>query len=856
MNTTELKLSLDRKRALAFKKHKSGAGGLEVCRELCEIVDNVIVDLYKSGRGKFNGVLVALGGYGRGLLNPYSDIDLLFLLNDSIRGGTARPPDTLLASLWDMGLKVGHSARTISDSVKMGRADLYSRTSMMECRPLAGEMEIYDLFRKKYAREVIRYKPNNFIRDKITEMENRHRSHGRVIHITEPNIKESKGGLRDLHTALWIIHAKENVTSLEDMAARGMIDPADVEPVNNAHSYLLRLRNSLHFRAGGPADTLVHALQPDAARMENISGSDNIAAADLMRSYFEAAEIIARFSSELISFSKSYRRRWRWRPLKIDSDGLFTDGEYLHAHSFPPGSYDKGTEILFRIAKRLSDERLKPAPNLKRGLVKLRRKAPDDWFEGASGGAFLMSVLKLRRSAIAIRAFHTAGIVERLIPEFKEITNLSQFDMFHRYSVDEHTILALDNLEKIPDGAQVSSTLRHVFRAQPDMEVVKLSLLLHDLGKRAEDHHAVEKDTRTPVILKRLGLESLTETVSFLVENHLALSVTAQRRNFSAPETLRRFCAKVRSQKNLKRLYLLTYADIASVGPGVWNEWKDKIIGELYEEAEKYFIEGEALFLSKEEQMDALVRETVKIDRLKHSSREVSEFLSKAPMQYLRTAEPETIVEHLSLVERSKNRKVALMFKFNPGDQTGEITLISSERLGFFSVVAGAFAAKNVNIIETRVHTFKGRMALDTVVIEGASMSFFADPDSLAKFEDELAELLEGKRDVDEQVKRRMRYVDAKETAKSAFAEPHVLILNHLMDKNTIVEIWASDRLGLLYDVTSVMAALKLDIKSAKISTEGRLAINAFYVTEESGSKLGGRERVGEVTQALLKTIL
>jgi len=855
MNTSQLKLGLDRKRSAVFEKHKSGAGGLEVCRELSEIVDNVIVDLYKSGRGKFNGVLVALGGYGRGLLNPYSDVDLLFLLNDSIRGGAARPPDTLLASLWDIGLKVGHSARTISDSVKMGRADLYSRTSMMESRPLAGEMEIYDLFKKKYAREVIRYKPGNFIRDKITEMEKRHLGHGGAIHVTEPNIKESKGGLRDLHTALWIIHAKENVTNLEEMAARGMIDQDDVEPVNNAHSHLLRLRNSLHFRAEGPTDTLVHALQPDVARMENFGGSDNIAAAKLMRSYFEAAETISRFSSELISFSKSYKRKWRWRPLKIDSDGLFTDGQYLHAHSFPPDSFDNGPEILFRIARRLSDERLIPAPNLKRGLAKLCRKAPGQLFEGKAGGAFLMSVLKLRRSAIAIRAFHQAGILERLIPEFKEVTNLSQFDMFHRYSVDEHIILTLDNLEKIPDGAPVSSTLRHVFRAQPDLEVIKLALLLHDLGKRAEDHHAVEKDTRTPVILKRLGLESLVDTVRFLVDNHLVMSVTAQRRNFSVPETLRRFCAKIRSQKNLKRLYLLTYTDIASVGPDVWTDWKDKIIGELYEAAEKYFIEGEALFLSKEEQMDALVRETVKINRLKRSSREVSGFLSKAPMQYLRTAEPEIIAEHLSLLARSENRKVALMFKFNPGDRTGEITLMSSERLGFFSIIAGAFAAKNVNIIETRVHTFKGHMALDTIVIEGASMSFFADPDLLAKFEDELAELLEGKRDVAEQVARRMRYVDVKETAKGVLHEPHILIFNHLMDKNTIVEIWAPDRLGLLYDITNAMARLKLDIESAKIITEGNLAINAFYVTEESGAKVEESERIHEVTQTLLKTI-
>jgi len=851
--TAALRDTLEEKRAAIRRRHEEGGGGFEICRALCRAVDETVLTLCQTEGGGFDGAVVAQGGYGRGLLNPHSDVDLLFLLGDPIRGRSVRPPERMLARLWDIGLKVGHSARTIGEAVKMGHADLTVRASMMECRLLTGNRELYDRFRKKYAREVIRHKPARFIDAKIEEMESRRRLNGSVALLTEPNIKESAGGLRDLHTALWIMRSKDDVGAVEELAERGIIPAGDVAPVNRAYEFLLRVRNSLHWMAGGPSDTLAHELQPAIARMERHDGSDNVASAGLMKRYYQAAQTIERFTEELVAVARIYRTRFVWRPMRIDGDGLFADRRYLHAKAFPPADYDPEPELLFRIARRLSGENLDPSPNLRRGLEKLASEAPAGWFEGEAAGHCLLSILRLPNAARAIRVFHRTGVLRRFIPEMEPVTNLSQFDMFHRYTVDEHTMRTLDKLEAAPASAEVCSELKNIFRAQPEMETIKLALLLHDLGKRAEDHHAVEKDRRTPVILRRLGLKRLVKPVGDLVANHLLMSETGQRLNFSVPETLEPFCRRVGGRMNLKQLYLLTYADIAAVGPKIWNGWKDKILCDLYDAAERYYLEGASLFTFNQERLDKLIAAAALADDFDEG--EIGEFLSRAPERYLINATAQTVTEHMRLLERMERTRVALRFTPDPGEKSGALTLAAPERIGFFSIVAGGIMVKNASINDAQIHTFTGDIALDTLNISGSNMSVFSDAQSLAKFETELADLLEGARSIDEMIERRGRYIRKKPAAPRGTRDPQVLILNHLSNSSTVVELWAPDRRGLLYDVTRAMAALRLDIQSAKINTEGRTAINVFYVTDERGGKIDDTERQESVRQSLLATL-
>jgi len=854
--TVEIKSVLAEKRSVLQAEHEAGASGLEICEKLCKTVDSVIIDLVEKEMGEYNGAVVALGGYGRGLLNPYSDIDLLFLLANSTGGKTHRPPDRLLARLWDLGLKVGHSSRTISDAISIGLSDLYSRTSMMESRILAGDVELYDRFCKKYLREVVHRKPGAFIKSKIEEMNRRHAANGLVVHLTEPNVKESKGGLRDFHTAMWIIRAREDVYTIEQLAERGMTDRQKVGLVNDAHSFLLRLRNSMHWCAGASADTLSHALQPDIARLEGLTGSDNQASAQLMRKYYQAAEVIDHYVSELVALATAYKSGWRlWgRSLRVDKDGLFSDKRYLHARSFPPDKLDEGPRMLLRIAQRLSDENLEPAPNLMLGLGKIADTAPTGWFTGPGAGQFLVSVLALENSARAIKAFHRSGIIARFIPETKAIINLSQFDMFHKYTVDEHILATLDNLESIPRGAPVCPELVTIYNSQPDLETIKLALLLHDLGKSAEDRHATETDGRTPAILRRLGLDRMVEPIGLLVKDHLLMSNTAQRLDFTERDTLRGFCYKVRDRINLKRLYILTYADIASVGPDIWNGWKDNILKDLYEAADKYLIEGDAMFAAEREMRQTLTLRSTGVDS-DFSEDEITQFLSKASMRYLSSMGASEVIDHMALVDRLVDTKVAMRFTPGPAPGTGVITLVSKAKAGFFSTVAGALAAKDISIIDAKIHTFSDGLAIDAFTVRGASLSLFSHMESLTKFENELGGLVGDEKTVADMVARRVKYIRKIRELDRLAQPPQALIMNHLSESSTVVELWARDRIGLLYDITRIMSELELDIISAKINTEGNIAINVFYIMDKAGGRIENEERKERIRQSLLAVI-
>jgi [protein-PII] uridylyltransferase len=854
-DTLALKKLIDARRAGVRARHEAGLTGIETCRELCSIADDVVVGLFNAANGGFGGALVGLGGYGRGLLNPYSDVDILFLLKDNHKRRAGA--DGILASLWDLGLKIGHSAGTVSDTVAMGLADITNRTAMIEGRFLAGDRDLYEEFRKKYARQVIHFKPNDFIRAKIEEMESRHKIHGAVVRLTEPNVKESRGGLRDFHMGMWVIRAKLEVFELEEMAARGLMDPADVGPVTEAHSTLLRIRNWLHWRAGKQNDSLIQSSQPDIARGEGFAGkSDNAAAAGLMLRYYASAKIIDRFMSEMIQTALDYKKKrlW-WGAPKMDNDGLFASEGRLYANAFPPSAYGPEPDILLAMATRIAEENLIPSPHLFRGLSKAALTAPKSWFTGESGGRFLISTLKLRHCARALSALHETGILQRIIPEFSDITDLAQFDMFHRYSTDEHTLNTIRKMENLPDAPQVCQQLRDICRTRTAPELIKLALLLHDLGKRAEDHHAVEEDTRTRAILERLGLAHLGDQVAFLVENHLLMSQTAQRRDFSVPATLRHFCEIVKDKVSLRRLYLLTYADIAGVGPDVWNDWKDRLLLELYERALEYLLEGGPSAGTNEERIEALVAQTVKAMGGKIHEPATREFLSRAPERYIRNAEPETAALDIMLLQRLDKSRVALRFSINPGDLTGSITIAALERIGFFATVSGAFAVKNISIVEAQIHTLEGHIALDTLTVSG-NLSLFSDPASLSRFESELADLLEEKKDIKELVARRTRYLKQERSPSTAMPEPQVIILDHLSETNSVVEIWAPDRIGLLYDITRTLARLSLDITSAKISTEGPTAINVFYVTTENGGKIDGEEAHTSLRKSLIHAII
>ena len=837
-----LKEELDKARGAIHADHDAGLGGMETARRLCQAVDEIIFKLYEAQAEGFTGALVALGGYGRGALNPNSDVDLLFLMKEPAHVKENHPPKEMLGMLWDLGLKVGHASRTIREAMTIGKEDNISRTAMMDSRFLIGSKELYEQFYNKYRWDIVRRRAGAFVQDKITELNARRHSFGGVIRLTEPNVKNSPGGLRDLQAAMWMIRAREKVETLEDLASVGLINQEDVALINDAYSFLMRLRNSLHFISGGPFDKLAHELQPRIAAAEGFEGMQNQRSAELMRRYYHAGQVIRDFSDELISLAAGYGgfgKALGFKSPKTDRLGLFADAGRLRGKSFPPADLDEKPDILFHLLCRVAKEDLYPSRKVFRGLVKIKEQAPPGWFQGPLAGKLLIDILRLENSERALRVILRAGILELMIPEFTEITDLSQFDRYHRYSVDEHILHTIKNVEEIPLGRHISGDLMGLYRHLPDLHIVKLALLLHDLGKRAEDHHAEEEAQFVGPILERLGLTYLYDDVYFLVNQHLAMSRTAQRLNINDPATIRLFCDTVQTRENLKKLYILTHGDIAGVGPEIWNEWKDKLLLDLYEAASRYMLEGDTVFLSGPEQVEALARETARLES-GFSVEETLEFLSHAPERYIHTATPESIAAHMELERRSGIKKLVLSFSANQGDLTGEFTVAFPERVGALSVLSGVFASKDLNIAEMIVHTFSNGLALDTIVAQG-TLTAFSDPQVVANFERELNEAMMGHRSVSEMLKRRSRYI--KEGGPNQHGmEPRISVLNNLSESDTVIEVWARDRIGLLYDITTALASRIINIESAKVVTRGTQAVNIFYVTGAGGGKLEGEE--------------
>ncbi|MDH4185007.1 MAG: hypothetical protein OEV92_12340, partial [Nitrospinota bacterium] len=549
-----------------------------------------------------------------------------------------------------------------------------------------------------------------------------------------------------------------------------------------------------------------------------------------------------------------FGKMFGFRAPKVDKLTLFADRGRLRAKVFPPPDMeDMGPAFLLTLLRRVATEDLYPSRKVFRGLVWIGDNAPAAWFSGPQAGEFLMSVLKHERSERALRVLLRAGILEKMIPEFAAITDLCQFDRYHRYSVDEHTLKTVGGLEDIPEAPGISQELRSLYRQSDNLPVIKLALLLHDVAKRAEDHHAEDDCGFVGPILGRLGLERLHDRVYFLVKNHLAMSRTAQRLNINDAATLKMFCDTVENRENLKMLYLLTHSDITAVGPEIWSEWKDRLLLSLYELAVKFMIEGEAVFVSGPEQEAALAKRTAEQSG-RFSAEEVLEFLKRAPDKYVQTATPEAITSHMTLAGRASGGAVAMEFRTNPGDMTGEFTIAFAERAGALSIISGAFAAKDIDIVEMIAHTFSHGIALDTIIARGA-IAPYSDREVAANFERELNGIMNGTRNVAEMIKRRTRYLKD-DSAAVAHIEPRVSLLNNLSENNTVVEIMAPDRLGLLHGVTSAMAGMGLNIESAKIVTRGKLAVNVFYVTKAGGGKVVGEEAERQVAQGLLSALM
>jgi len=850
--------------------HDSGASGLASVQGHARLMDGILQALFRlvaadAARGLVPSpvVLVALGGYGRAELHPSSDIDLMVIHDGDLTPYVQRLTQEVLYTLWDLGLQVGHSLRSLTDCVAMARTDFPSRTSMQEARYLAGSRRLFNRFRRVLADNVYRRDFAQFLETTLAERDQRYRKHGASPYLREPNIKESAGGLRDIHTAMWLAATKFGARTLRELTEKGVISPHEQRFADEALTFVWRVRNELHFLAGHKNDVLARDVQPEIAKRFGYADDEaSLGVEKFMRDYYLRARAIHRVSRRLIarcqeglSRRASAARRHRQEAL---ADGLvFFEGR-LHFAEPAPGLFAEDPVRLMKVFWHLHRLGCELSSDLERA-VEDSLDLVDDAFRRSPvvRDLFLEICRNWGRVAPTLREMHELGLLGRYLPEFGALTCLVQYDFYHRFSADQHSLLAVENLEALAPGQSAESEgAAQVFSTIERPDLLLLGMLLHDVGK-AQGHGHVAKGI--PLIRRlsgRLGLpDAEAATLEFLVAHHLTMSHIAQRRDLHDPKTVEDLAATARDPQWLGMLYLLTYADMKAVAPGVMTGWQAAILFDLYTLTLARLTGGGPARPSRTQLTDrvcAAIRDEA-------SRQVVMGHLAMMSDRYLAGTGVERIAEHLRLVQQleAEGSPVVTELFHHPDLGTSDLVVVTRDLPGLFAGLAGTLAANGINITSAQIHTRADGVAIDTFQVSDALGEVVTSAAHWAQPLGDLRAVLSGERRVEDLLGERPQ----KRSRETPVVEsrPKVAIDNQLSDSHTVVEVKSPDRPGLLYLATRALSAAGLDIASARIATEIDQACDTFYVTDRAGRKITddtGMVRIREALEdALMKPL-
>jgi [protein-PII] uridylyltransferase len=846
-------------------RHAEGASGQESVRAHAQLMDEVIFSLTRliaddTGRVRLEAtplVVVALGGYGRRELHPLSDIDLMVVYDGELSPYVQRMMQELLYSLWDLGLQVGHSLRSLDDCVAMARTDFPSRTSMQEARFLAGDRRLFARFRRVLRENVYRRDFAQFLETTLRERDQRYRRYGASPYIGEPNVKESAGGLRDVHTAMWLGAAKFEARTLRELADKGLITPREQAATDAALTFLWRVRNELHFFSGHKNDVLGRDLQPRIAKNLGYESDETALGVErFMRDYYLHARVIHRVSRRLIArcqetLSRRGSAEGRQRQQALADGLVFFDGQ-LHLADRDPGPLRAEPTRLMKVFWHLHRLGCELSLDLERALEDSLYLA-DGAFQRSSAvrNLFLDICRTWGRAAQTFSEMHEIGLLGRYLPEFGALTCLVQYDVYHKFSADQHSLLAVEHLEALAPGQSAESEgVAQVFNEVEKPELLMLGMLLHDVGKAKGHGHVAKGIPLIRELVDRIGLPAEDgAVVEFLVAHHLTLSHIAQRRDIDDPKTVADLAATAGDAQRLKMLYLLTWADMRAVGPGVLTPWQAAILHELYRRALARLTGGRAERPSRV-QLGERLRAAAGDEQPPQA---VKAHLAMMSDRYVATTGVQRMAEHLRMLARLTETPVVTELFHHTDLGSSDLVVVTRDLPGLFSLIAGVLASQGVNIISAQIHTRGDGIAIDTFQVNEPTGEAVTSPATWARTLDALRSVLTG----DAQVATLLEKRRAAGRATTRAGGPAKITLdNQLSDDYTVLEVKCPDRLGLLYLVTRALAGLGLDIATARIATEIDQAVDTFYVHDGRGRKIEDPEALGRVRESVEQALM
>ncbi len=883
-NERELRLAISRRLKQALIEGRAAAErqlirdrlGRRCAERLSAMTDEIILLLFDIATRQLypaqnpseaeRMAIVATGGYGRQVLAAGSDIDLLFLLPYKQTAWGEQVAEAILYCLWDMGLKVGHATRSVSDCMRQARTDMTVRTALLEARYLFGDRKLYDELLGRFDKEIVQGTAPEFVAAKLAEREERHRRGGQSRYLVEPNVKEGKGGLRDLHTLYWIAKYVYRIRDRTQLIELGVFEPREYSRFKRCGEFLWAVRSHLHFIAGRAEERLSFDVQREIALRLGYTQHPGMRDVErFMKHYFLVAKDVGDLTAVLCAKLEDAQAkpmpvlsrmmaRLRPRPRRALAESPDFVVDYNRLTVADKNLFQHDPVNLIRIFHLAQKYNLVLHPDAMHLVTRSLKLVDQKLREGAEANRLFLEILTAKNATeIILRRMNELGVLGRFIPAFGRIVAMMQFNMYHHYTVDEHLVRCIGVLTDIEEGRSEDTRFANELMRtiQPGhRKLLYLALFLHDVAKGRVEDHSIAGARVARSLAPRLGFTAAeTETVAWLIEVHLLMSTLAQSRDLSDRVTIENFSAVMQSVERMKLLAILTCADIKAVGPGVWNSWKAQLIRTLYYETEPVLTGG----FSEVDRARrvALAQDELRAELSDWSKEEIGAYIALHYPAYWLKVDVARKVAHARFLHAAakEGKALATTLAFPAARGVTELTVLAPDHPWLLSTIAGACAAAGANIVDAQIYTTTDGRALDTIAV---TREFELDEDEARRARRITATIEKALRgDV------RLPEVVAKRAASKGgqrpfVLEPEVTINNNWSSRYTMVEVTGLDRLGLLFELTAALSKLNLNIASAHVATFGERVVDVFYVTDLFGAKVTSATRQAAIKRALI----
>ncbi|MEH6701678.1 [protein-PII] uridylyltransferase [Parasphingorhabdus sp.] len=798
--------------------------------------------------------VMAVGGYGRGEMAPHSDVDIAFLTPHKATSWTEQVVEAMLYWLWDLGLKVGQSSRSIDEMVRMAKGDLSIRTALLEGRYVWGDTGVYEEAKQRFFHDVVAGTDSTFVAEKLAERDMRHKKMGDSRYVVEPNVKEGKGGMRDLQTLYWIGKYIHQVASAEDLVEVGLLTADEFKRFRKAANFLWAVRCHMHDMTGRAEDRLTFDLQTEVARRMRFADRPGKSSVErFMQYYFLNAKVVGNltgvFLAHLDETHNAGVRRFlpslTRKPKKLKGFVLDRGRLALPNEEFFTEDPVRLVEIFWLADKHGLEIHPMAMRAARRDAKLIDNKIRTD----ARANKLFLDVLSSPRDPeLVLRWMNEAAIFGRFIPDFGRVVAQMQFDMYHHYTVDEHTIRAIGLLAKIGRGdlsADHPNSTATMEKLQ-NRRVIFVATLLHDIAKGRGGDHSILGAEVAMKLCPRLGLKPHeTELVAWLVRNHLLMSAVAFKRDLSDFKTIQDFASQVKSVERLRQLLVLTVVDIRAVGPGVWNSWKRQLLTDLFEAAQEMLLLGHKQRGRKQriDEKKAVLAETLNLPEAEFKK------LAKRFTDAYWIAEPDDIIaQNAQLVLEAGDTNLAIFADVYAERGATLITVYAADHPGLFYRIAGGIHVSGGNIIDARIHTTRDGMALDNFLVQDPHGKPFSEKGQLDRLKEAVEDALANRSKLSTKLEAR----PLTHARAGAFViTPFALVDNEASNRFTVVEVNAQDRPALLNALAYALFESKVTVHSAHIATYGERAVDTFYITDLLGGKITSKQRLNGLQKRL-----